>query len=269
MATEITERQARQVAEEAREGEWKLPSFGKELFLGNLRLDLIHPQPRLDDAAVEKGERFLAELRAFLTEHVDPLQIERDAEDPRRGHRRPQGARRARHEGARAVRRARPLAGLLQPRAGAGRLVARRRSRRCCRAHQSIGVAEPLLLFGTEEQKRALAAAGRAHAHLRVPAHRARRRLRPGAARRHRDADRGRHGLPAQRHQAVGDQRRDRRHRRGDGEGARARGGITAFVLPVRHRRRDRRAPQRVHGPARDRELGDAARRTSSCRRRT
>ena len=60
MATEITERQAREVAEAAREGEWKLPSFGKDLFLGQLRLDLIHPQPRLDAAAVEKGERFLA-----------------------------------------------------------------------------------------------------------------------------------------------------------------------------------------------------------------
>ena len=41
MATEITERQAREVAEAAREREWKLPSFGKELFLGNFRLDLI------------------------------------------------------------------------------------------------------------------------------------------------------------------------------------------------------------------------------------
>jgi len=82
MATEITERHARQVAEEAREGDWKLPSFGKDLFLGRLRLDLIHPQPRLDEAAVEKGERFLAALRAFLTDNVDPLAIERDAKIP-------------------------------------------------------------------------------------------------------------------------------------------------------------------------------------------
>jgi len=82
MATEITEREARPVAEEAREGEWKLPSFGRDLFLGNLRLDLIHPQPRLDAAAVQKGERFLERLRAFLLESVDPLAIERDARIP-------------------------------------------------------------------------------------------------------------------------------------------------------------------------------------------
>jgi alkylation response protein AidB-like acyl-CoA dehydrogenase len=82
MATGVSERESRQVAEEAREREWRLPSFGKELFLGNLRLDLIYPQPQLDPEAVEKGERFLADLREFLQREVDPLQIERDAKIP-------------------------------------------------------------------------------------------------------------------------------------------------------------------------------------------
>ncbi len=82
MAVTVTEQQARDVVEAARETEWKLPSFGKELFLGNFRLDLIHPQPPLDPIAVENGERFLQSLRVFLEEHVDPLQIERDAKIP-------------------------------------------------------------------------------------------------------------------------------------------------------------------------------------------
>src|SRR3954468_18154638 len=80
--TNVTEKEARQVAEAAREQEWTLPSFGKELFLGRFRLDLIHPQPRLDAAATEKGERFLATLRTFLEIEVDPLRIERDAKIP-------------------------------------------------------------------------------------------------------------------------------------------------------------------------------------------
>ena len=84
MSTEVTERQAREVAEAAREREWRLPSFGKELFLGNFRLDLISPQPRLDAAATAKGERFLARLREFLVAEVDPLEIERDAKIPDR-----------------------------------------------------------------------------------------------------------------------------------------------------------------------------------------
>ncbi len=92
MAGNVSERESRQVAEEAREKEWQLPSFGKELFLGNLRLDLIHPQPQLDPAAVEKGERFLAELRAFLEREVDPLEIERERQDPRPCDRRAQAA---------------------------------------------------------------------------------------------------------------------------------------------------------------------------------
>src|SRR3954466_30788 len=83
MATpDVSGREAGQVAEAAREQEWKLPSFGKELFLGNFRLDLIHPQPKLSAEAIEKGERFLATLREFLVNEVDPLQIERDAKIP-------------------------------------------------------------------------------------------------------------------------------------------------------------------------------------------
>src|SRR3954469_1119381 len=81
-ATQITEKEARQVAEEARETEWKLPSFGKALFLGDFKLELIHPQPEVDPAAAEKGERFLAELRQFLVTEVDPLLIEREAKIP-------------------------------------------------------------------------------------------------------------------------------------------------------------------------------------------
>jgi hypothetical protein len=42
----------------------------------------IHPEPPLDPTAVEKGERFLESLRAFMKKHVDPLQIERDAKIP-------------------------------------------------------------------------------------------------------------------------------------------------------------------------------------------
>src|SRR5438552_3046443 len=82
MTTQVSEKEARQVAEAARETAWELPSFGRELFLGNFRLDLIHPQPRQDPDSVEKGERFLEKLRAFLEEQVDPFEIEREAKIP-------------------------------------------------------------------------------------------------------------------------------------------------------------------------------------------
>ena len=82
MASHPSYEQSKQVAEASRESDWAKPSFGKELFLGNLRLDLIHPQPELDVAAVKKGETFLERLRAFLTEQVDRQQIEREARIP-------------------------------------------------------------------------------------------------------------------------------------------------------------------------------------------
>ena len=67
----VTEREARQVAEAAREQDWRKPSFAKELFLGRFRLDLIHPHPLPTDEAVRRGEQFLTKLRAFCETKVD------------------------------------------------------------------------------------------------------------------------------------------------------------------------------------------------------
>src|SRR5687768_11721809 len=78
----VTERDARKVAEAARETEWRAPSFGKELFLGRFRLDLVHPLPPADPVEQERGEAFLARLREFLEREVDGAAIERDAHIP-------------------------------------------------------------------------------------------------------------------------------------------------------------------------------------------
>ena len=132
MAATVTEQESREVVEAARETEWKLPSFGKELFLGNLRLDLIHPQPPLDPIAVEKGERFLQGLRVFLEERVDPLQIERDAKIPDSVI---EGLKQLGALGMKVPEQyggPRSVAGLLQPRSRWPR-VRTPRSRPCCR----------------------------------------------------------------------------------------------------------------------------------------
>ncbi|HKG37265.1 MAG TPA: acyl-CoA dehydrogenase family protein [Solirubrobacterales bacterium] len=153
MGVEVSERQSREVAEAAREEGWELPSFGRELFLGNLRLDLIHPQPKVDPDAAEKGERFLRALRDFLEREVDPLQIERDAKIPE------EAIDGLKELGALGMKvpeeygglglsqvyynRALQIAGVWH--ASLSTLLS---------AHQSIGLAEPLRLFGSEEQKR-------------------------------------------------------------------------------------------------------------------
>jgi Acyl-CoA dehydrogenase, N-terminal domain len=79
---QVGEREARQVAEEAREVGWELPSFGKQLFLGDFRLELIHPHPRPSEESSRRGEKFCAGLREFCEDSVDGALIERDARIP-------------------------------------------------------------------------------------------------------------------------------------------------------------------------------------------
>jgi alkylation response protein AidB-like acyl-CoA dehydrogenase len=153
VAAQVSEKEARQVAEAAREAEWKLPSFGKELFLGNLRLDLIHPQPKLDAEAVEKGERFLATLREFLETEVDPLVIERDARLPDTV---VDGLKRI---GALGMKVPEEYGGLGLSQVYYNRALALAGTAHSAivtllSAHQSIGVSQPLMAFGSEEQKR-------------------------------------------------------------------------------------------------------------------
>ena len=150
---EVSERQAREVAEQAREARWRQPSFGKELFLGRLRLDLVHPHPSGSVEAAERGEAFLARLREFCESQVDAVVIERDAQIPDKV------VAALKELGAFGMKigteyggiglsqvyynRALMLVGSVHPSLFA-----------LLSAHQSIGVPQPISMFGTEEQKR-------------------------------------------------------------------------------------------------------------------
>jgi alkylation response protein AidB-like acyl-CoA dehydrogenase len=146
--------EARQVAEQARESRWDRPSFGRELFLGRLRLDLIDPPPPIDPEEGLRGERFLARLREFCEREVDGRRIEREARVPDEviNGLRDLGAfgmkipREYGGLGLSAVyyHRALMLIGSAHPSLSA-----------LLSAHQSIGVPQPVRLFGTEEQRRA------------------------------------------------------------------------------------------------------------------
>ena len=148
----VGEREARQVAEEAREAGWELPSFGKQLFLGEFRLDLIHPHPRPSEESSRRGEEFCARLREFCETSVDGALIEREdriPDDVVRGLAAlgAFGMKIAPEYGGLGLsylyyNRALMIAGSVSP-ALWGLLS----------AHQSIGVPQPVVLFGTEEQK--------------------------------------------------------------------------------------------------------------------
>ncbi|MFJ6699276.1 acyl-CoA dehydrogenase family protein [Streptomyces sp. NPDC091272] len=148
----VSEREARQVAEAAREQDWRKPSFAKELFLGRFRLDLIHPHPMPPTEDSERGEAFLAELRTFCESRIDGARIEREARIP------DETVRGLKELGALGMKidrkygglgltqvyynKALALVGSASPAIGA-----------LLSAHQSIGVPQPLKLFGTQEQR--------------------------------------------------------------------------------------------------------------------
>ncbi|MFD8251086.1 acyl-CoA dehydrogenase family protein [Streptomyces werraensis] len=148
----VTEREARQVAEAAREQDWRKPSFAKELFLGRFQLDLIHPHPLPADEDVRRGEEFLARLRDFCGSKVDGALIEREARIP------DEVINGLKELGALGMKidtkygglgltqvyynKALALVGSASPAIGA-----------LLSAHQSIGVPQPLKIFGTREQK--------------------------------------------------------------------------------------------------------------------
>jgi alkylation response protein AidB-like acyl-CoA dehydrogenase len=153
MATNPSYEQSKQVAEASREAEWTQPSFGRELFLGSFRPDLIHPQPTSPPDMVAKGDAFLARLRTFLSERVDPLQIERDAKIPA------DVIEGLKELGALGIKIPEEYGGLGLTQVYYNRALALASTWHSAlatllSAHQSIGLPEPLRMFGSEEQKR-------------------------------------------------------------------------------------------------------------------
>ncbi len=149
--TQVSEQEARKVAEASRETEWKSPSFLKELFLGNFRLDLIHPYPLV---AEERPEftAFYRAFREFLVTEVDPVAIDRTGEYPEHV---VDGLRKL---GAFGLKIPREYGGLGCTMLEYSKLMELLGSvdgnvEALLSAHQSIGVPTPLLYFGTEEQK--------------------------------------------------------------------------------------------------------------------
>ncbi|WP_374102025.1 acyl-CoA dehydrogenase family protein [Arthrobacter sp. ISL-5] len=142
---------ARAIAEAARETEWGRPSFAKGLYLGSFDLGLIHPWPAARAEDVERGEAFMERLTEFCRTMSGRV-IERDAKIP------DEYLRGLADLGVFGMKipleygglglslvyygRALALLGSVHPSLGA-----------LLSAHQSIGVPEPVKVFGTPEQR--------------------------------------------------------------------------------------------------------------------
>lgn len=147
-----TEQEARDVAEAARETEWQYPSFVRELFLGRFRLDLVHPWPEQADAdEARRADAFLSQLRDFL-DRFDAEEVDRTGQIPERA------VQELREMGAFGIKIPREYGGLGLSQMTYVRAMALVTSKdssltALLSASQSIGVPQPLKLFGTESQK--------------------------------------------------------------------------------------------------------------------
>lgn len=146
-------RESLELAEESREHEWKCPSFVSRLFQGALEWDLIYPFPEQSKEDKEDGDRFLKVLEDFLKTNLKPDEVDETREIPQyviRG---------LAELGAFAIKIPKEYGGLGLSQVNYNRAVHLLgtycgSTAALISAHQSIGVPQPLILFGTEEQKK-------------------------------------------------------------------------------------------------------------------
>src|SRR5713226_1266877 len=146
-------REALELAEASRDPLDERGSFASNLFIGRYDFDRIYPWPEQSAEDRAAGQEFLASLEKYLKEHVDPDEIDRTGEIPQSVF---DGLAKL---GAFGIKIPKEFGGLGLSQTNycraamllgsyCGNLTA------LLSAHQSIGVPQPLLLFGTEEQKR-------------------------------------------------------------------------------------------------------------------
>src|SRR5256714_5680826 len=143
---------ALELAESSRDPLDERGSFASNLFIGRFDFDRIFPyliQTAEDRAA---GESFLAQLRSYLRDNVDADEIDRTGEIPQKN------IDELFAMGAFAIKVPKQYGGLGLSQVNYGRAAMLLGSwdanlTALVSAHQSIGVPQPLLLFGTEDQK--------------------------------------------------------------------------------------------------------------------
>jgi alkylation response protein AidB-like acyl-CoA dehydrogenase len=143
---------AMDLAEDSRQKEWHHPSFVAELFRGDFRWDLISPFPVQSEEDKRLGDEFIEKLKPVLEQYIDPNEVDRTEEVP-------QEALLALAElGCFGLTIAPEYGGLGFSKVNYNRIMAYIGSY-CAStavwlsAHQSIGVPQPLKVFGTKEQK--------------------------------------------------------------------------------------------------------------------
>ena len=145
------QREALELTEAARES--SRAGFVSDLFMGRFDYGALHPFPLQRSEDRDQGDAFLERLERFLIEHVDPDEIDRTGEIPEEvfaglAQLGAFGIKIPVEYGGLGLSQTNYCRAAVLLGSYCGNLTA------LLSAHQSIGVPQPLLLFGTEEQKR-------------------------------------------------------------------------------------------------------------------
>src|SRR6266567_1537654 len=146
------QREALELTEASRDPLDDRGSFASNLFVGRYDFERIHPFPAQSAEDRAAGSPFLQKLETYLRDHVDPDEIDRTGEIPQNN------IDDLFAMGAFGVKIPTQYGGLGLSQVNYGRAAMLLGSwdanlTALVSAHQSIGVPQPLLLFGTEEQK--------------------------------------------------------------------------------------------------------------------
>ncbi len=146
------QREALELAEASRDPLDDRGSFASNLFVGRYDFERIHPYPEQSAEDRAAGEPFLQKLEAYLRENIDADEIDRTGEIPQKN------IDDLFAMGAFGVKIPTQYGGLGLSQVNYGRAAMLLGSwdanvTALVSAHQSIGVPQPLLIFGTEEQK--------------------------------------------------------------------------------------------------------------------
>jgi alkylation response protein AidB-like acyl-CoA dehydrogenase len=147
------QREVLELTESAREAAQAEGGFASGLFMGRFNLRQIHPFPAQSLEDKDRGDTFLQQLETFLKEHADPDEVDRTGEIPQEvidglAQMGAFGIKISPQFGGLGLSQTNYCRAAMMLGSFCGNLTA------LISAHQSIGVPQPLILFGTEEQKR-------------------------------------------------------------------------------------------------------------------
>lgn len=142
-----------QVAEESRELDWKSKSFMASMFMGDLDMTLAYPFPEQSEIDRKEGDEIIEKFEAWAKDNLDGDAIDKAQEIP------PHVWKGIAALGLFGIKIPKEYGGLGLSQTNYVRILGAV-ARYCgstaatLSAHQSIGVPQPLKLFGTEEQKK-------------------------------------------------------------------------------------------------------------------